>query len=285
MELLETRIIEAEEEMRVAKSFLGKINVWNKYQAFIARNTALPLRANGTKHLEHVQDVLGQVQARLTGGTDILAWLRAELARMFPGRGSTGDQDVPSAMYLWPLDLGGFELHSQIANISTHIGLMTAGDKDKEKDLLAPFGAPYKASLERFKRFAVEWNTSKVYYGLGRVASNRTSSEGAEWASDLVAQHTVESWTSTESGPPFLSLEAFVAIEAAISPGWASEYADLAADQSENVDDGAYREIINALYKSSLTEALGQADQIVPADLAPKYALLDLQRAVKQLFK
>lgn len=281
--LLETRMVEAEEEMRSAKSFLGKVNVWNKYQAFIARNTALPLRANGVKHLEHVQDVLGQVQARVTGGRDILAWLRDELARAFPDREASNNRDVPNAMYLWPLDLGGFELHSQIANIATHIEHMVAADK--ENDRLPPFGSAYKASHERYKRYAAEWNTRDVYYRLGKVAKNPTSSEGARWASTMVQSHQVESWTSKDTCPPFLSLEAFIAIEAATFPAWDIEYSDLDLDQSQAVSEGAYKEIVQSLYKSSLIDSLGQSDQIVPADLAPKYALLDLQRAVKQLFK
>ena len=285
MKLLETRLIEAEQEMRSAKSFLGRINVWNKYQAFIVRNTALPLRANGSEHLEHVQQVLGEVQTRLTGGSSILTWLQDELSRAFPGRQSSGDQDVPNAMYLWPLDLGGFELHSQIANIATHIVHMKKADKDKDVEALSPFGASYKVSEERYKRFAAGWNDSKVYYRLGKVAQNPTSSEGAKWASTLIAEQTVESWTSQEAGPRFISLEAFVAMDAATSAMWLNEYTELTVDQSETVPDSAYREIVYSLYKSSLIDALGQSDQIVPADLAPKYALLDLQRAVKQLFK
>ena len=283
--MVDSRVKEAQRELASTRSFLGKINVWNKYQAFFARNTAMPLRANGSQHVEYIQEIMGKIQLEVTGGGSFLEFLKKELREAFPSIDSELYDRLPDAMYFWPLTLGGFELHSQLINMMTHVHFLE-GIKDEKRPDLIPFGESLDVEKDLHKERARDWQSMRVFTHLSVLAERGGSSESGRWANNLIATNHPETWAQSESGgSSFLSLQKFVIIQAAVSHAWLLEYLAFSTDDSDSVNERAYRDLTKSIYQSSLLRTLGQSDQIVPASLVPKYALVDVQRAVKQLFQ
>jgi hypothetical protein len=281
--MIDSRVKEAQRELASTRSFLGKINVWNKYQAFFARNTAIPLRANGSQHIEYIQKTMGKIQLAITEGESFLQFLKKELRKAFPSMDSELYENLPDAMYFWPLTLGGFELHSQLVNMMTHYHFLEGLKTERKPDLI-PFAGSLQVGEDLHKERAQDWQSMRVFTHLSCLAERAGSSESGRWAKNLIATNDPETWAQS-GGTSFLSLEKFIIIQAAVSFGWLAEYEALSMDDSDSVNESAYRDLTKSIHQASLLRTLGQSDQIVPASLVPKYALVDVQRAVKQLFQ
>jgi hypothetical protein len=277
--LLDACVQDAKAEIHSVTSMLGKINVWNKYQAFLLRNTSMPLMANGPEHLERLQNMIGQVQVRVTDGESILECFKKELRRTFSNMGSP---DIPDAMYYWPLDLGGFELHSQLITIQTYI------DKMRAADARLTFQHRIRATSRDHRERKEKWQSPYMLKSLQKASYWSDRYDISRWAGELAKTYDQQNWPEGSSGGmsvPFLTEAEFLLCEAATNFLWDMAYDFERTDISGDIDAAAYSKATRGLYNSSLTAVLGQATCIVPADLVPKYALHDLQRTVKHLYK
>ena len=254
-ERLDSTLDDAQREIQSTRSFLGKVNVWNKYQAFIMRNTACSIKVLGKNHVRHIQAVLTQAERRVTGGSDILTYMRRELDRAFPQYQGV---QIPDGVFLWPVDLGGFHLHSQV------LTLLLQEEKMPEE---FPFT---KLEIDKYDEVNKFWSGEQGERYWAQVRASTSHNSNATWA------------RRQPSRPAMIDREKFRRILAVSSEPYCTEYVNLALQVDASWLE--YSEMAKAIFSGGVEAQLGRKDNIVPPQEVPQYALIDLKEVVKKRF-
>lgn len=247
-----------------ARSFLGKIGVVNKYQAYLIRNSGVPTGFNVREYLEIVCQVLVRFEGRITNGIGLDAWLRHVYFESFPDAEET---DVDEVIRVWPLRLGGFDLHS-----------------------FSPLALAYEQRSDIADSVSGE---SKTHTGLDLGPLPRTYEKMQEiWSSPAlsdrfdISRHSegaLGRWIRSKSQlPPLIPLGIY-------TKWWIMHGSDNLAviqDATTQINLEASDVAIQAarLCKGLLEEEFGEGEGLVPAELVPNYVILDVEQRVKKLF-
>ncbi|KAJ9106992.1 hypothetical protein QFC20_003892 [Naganishia adeliensis] len=132
-----------------AHSFLGKVGVINKYQAYLIRNCGAPTQVNGPDYLETVSTVLAQFEERVTGGQDVVEWIHDHFIEAFPGR------ETDEALHVWPLKLGGFGLQSFrpcALAYEQQLGIYPPDEGERQ-----PFGPDFEPRARVYEKMQTIW--------------------------------------------------------------------------------------------------------------------------------
>lgn len=242
-----------------APSFLGKIGVINKYQAYLIRNSGAPTQANGPEYLDIVRKVLAQFEERITGGQDIVGWMQDRFLEAFP------DKDTDEALQIWPLKLGGFGLQSFgpcALAYEKQFGIYPPRASSRQ-----PFGPDFEPRQRVYEKMQKIWSSPALSDAF--VMSRRSDSALGRWI------------RTKRDLPPLVSFEAY-------SKWWIMHGADnLVAIQDATLQlDLEPSQVANAasqLYGRELKDAFG-SDVVVSPELTPTYVILDIESRVKQLF-
>jgi hypothetical protein len=93
------------------KSFLSRVNLWNKYHGYIARNVGPITTENWEIQIPLLLSVLRKFQTLILGQRTIHDTLVAYFHGRFPAH---SDYPPSKAVFSWPVQLGGFQLHHHL---------------------------------------------------------------------------------------------------------------------------------------------------------------------------
>ena len=247
-----------------ARSFLGKIGVVIKYQAYLIRNSGAPTGFNVREYLVIVRQVLTKYEERLTNGIGLDAWLRRLYFESFPDAEET---DADEVIRVWPLRLGGFGLHSfspLALAYEQHSDIADSVSKEP-KTRTGPDLGPLPRTYEKMQQI---WSSPALS---DRFDISRHS-EGA-----------LGRWIRSKSQlPPLVPLEMY-------AKWWTMHGSDNLAviqDATTQINLEASEVAMQAsrLCKGLLEEEFGEGEGLVPAELVPNYVILDIEQRVKKLF-
>jgi hypothetical protein len=243
-----------------AHSFLAKVGVINKYQAYLIRNSGAPTQVNGPEYLGTVRTVLAQFEERVTGGKDIVEWIQNHFVEAFPNK------DTDQALQVWPLKLGGFGLQSfrpcELA-YEQQLGIYSPREGERQ-----PFGSEFEPSVRVYEKMQKIWASPALSDTF--ETSRPSNSELGRWI------------RSKQDLPPLVSFETY-------SRWWIMHGADnLVAiqDATVQVDLEPLQVASKAmqLYGAALEDQFGDGVVVVSSELIPTYVILDIESRVKQLF-
>lgn len=251
-------------EMGTVRSFLGKIGVVNKYQAYLIRNCGAPTQVNGPEYLEIVRSVLAQFEEHVTGGQDIVEWIQDRFRESFPLKQAA---DAEEALQVWPLKLGGFGLQSFRPCALAYeelLGFDISGH--------SPGRQPFSTEFE---------SRARVYEKMEKIWSNPALSDAFEISrrSDTSLGRWVR---SKQNLPPLVSFETY-------SRWWIMHGSgNLAAIQDATsqvtLEPSQVASKASQLYRGALEDKFGSDRGVVTPELIPMYVILDIESRVKQLF-
>ncbi|KAI0823103.1 hypothetical protein BC628DRAFT_616851 [Trametes gibbosa] len=112
-DVIDKHIEELGRQLRAARTVFSKVNVWNKYLAFIKCNCGdRPARCLGYDHARAMAHAIARVQkSALPGGGDIVSYLRTIISERF------GVGDLPEGWFYIPMRAGGLDLRSPLAEL------------------------------------------------------------------------------------------------------------------------------------------------------------------------
>ncbi|KAN0066493.1 hypothetical protein ACQY0O_000587 [Thecaphora frezii] len=261
--LIEAIVTDARKEMDACRSFLGRVHVWNKYQAYVARNTCYPVSALGKPHYRHVQAAFNEMQRMLTGGQGLVGFMRQKLCAAFPQHASS---DIPDGVFVWPLELGGFHLHIQQLNLIIHEDGLD--DIDEADEL--PYSPCYGEALQDFHVNGQRWYSQAAVLEWHEAAQPGSTHKYAEW----VAQQPCR--------PEMVDRQTYTLLSIAFDDFWGKSYNRL-LDPIE-VDGEEYAEQAKRMFALDLERLVGRGREMMSVELVPNYALGDLKDLSKKLF-
>ncbi|GHJ90480.1 hypothetical protein NliqN6_6882 [Naganishia liquefaciens] len=245
-------------------SFLGKIGVVNKYQAYLIRNSGAPTGFNVCEYLEIVRQVLTQFEERLTNGMGLDQLLHKLYIESFPNAEET---DAHEVIRIWPLRLGGFGFQSfaPLALAYKQHSDSTDSVNEENQARAGPDLSPRRRTYEKMQEIWASPALSDTFY-------NSRHSDGAlgRWIrskSKLPQLVTIDTYAKWWIMHGSLNLAVIQDTTAQIS----LQAIDVAKQAS-------------GLYKALLEEDFGEGEGLVPKDLVPNYAILDVEQRVKKLF-
>ncbi|KAJ9116300.1 hypothetical protein QFC22_004740 [Naganishia vaughanmartiniae] len=244
------------------QSFLGKIGIINKHQAYLIRNCGAATYVNGLEYLETLQSIIEQFEQIITGGRNICDWAEDPLALAFP-QYNAGEMN--EALTVWPLKLGGAGLHSLRI-----LALAYEQELDLDNPQREPFGDKIIPSRTAYEKLEAAWKSPALEDSF--QISRHSDSGLGRWIRSqdvlppLVSYQTYAKWCMLHESANQASIEA------------SSRHVSLTPDQV------AIKGL--QLYGNSLERRFGPGTQgqVVAAELVPNYAIQDIEAKVKQLF-
>lgn len=116
-------------ETASAKSYLSRINLWNKYHGYITRNVGPITKENSSSQISLLLSILQRFQKLVIGSTaDGSKTLHDTLVEYFQERfPAHSEYPLTNAILSWPIQLGGFQLHPHALRAMVCSQPMTSG--------------------------------------------------------------------------------------------------------------------------------------------------------------
>jgi len=271
-EFLAAQVKQAHNEWDASRSFLGKINIINKYQSFLVRNAGPPLWITGRKHIETIQGVLNSFLRQLLRVADsqrtLYSILRKVMQDGFPHHEA---KRLIDGLFIWPAELGGLSLHAHTIHTLIMTNTVDASDDITEA---TSFKHTLQSQKARYQDLRKAWIHEEVQAKLQQLAKAHRSGDDSANAK----------WASQNETAPVISEDVFIRYQALHGGTWYPAYSQLA--RPITFPSKQYKETAAALYWQSIQELYGTTDgmQLIPTDLSPSFAIAELNATTKQLY-
>jgi hypothetical protein len=272
---LAAQVEQARGEWDASQSFLGKINIINKYQSFLVRNAGPPLWITGGQHIEATQSVLNSFLSQLLRveetQTNLYSVLRKVMQDAFPHHDA---KRLIDGLFIWPAGLGGLSLHAH----TIHTLIMTdAVDDSGDLTESTSFQHTLEFQKARYQDLRKQWNSEEVQVKLQQLAK-------AHRSENYYDDSPIARWASENETSPIVGEDVFIRYQALHGGAWDDAYKRLA--KSITFTSSRYKETAAALYGWSIEELYGMSEgmQLIPADLSPSFAIAELNATTKQLY-
>ncbi|KAE8209806.1 hypothetical protein CF327_g6246 [Tilletia walkeri] len=260
---------------RGAHSLLGKVNIYNRYAAFLVRNCGVPMAFPGDTFVDAYRTVIHRFDTAFTDGKGVFAWLSAELSSVFPQH--AGGIELQEAMFLWPLRLGGFELHPHEMIMFLHHKNLQDSEKEGENDFngqrtsLTALESDCRAEYEELREV---WESAKTKKEFSALRSGHGLPDLRAWAEECGNKQ-----------PDFIPFDQYLRYSLLHSAKWADMHRTILAAQP--CDPSKLEKLMLEMFTDALCERFGSLHEhnaLVATALVPQYAVLDVQAATKQLY-
>jgi len=259
-----------------SSSFLGKVSIYNRYAAFLARNTGVPMGFAGDQFPETYRTVLQEFERVAFGGRGLFAWLRDELHAAFPAY----DTRLQEAVLYWPMRLGGFEVHPHTAMMLLHEQRVQVHRKRKighvQKDC---FAALVDEHRERYRVISDYYTSTSVQERAANLVKDQNIRDRK--------LHQIQRWLLKNGNrpPSFMSFRTLLRRAITSDNGFFDRYSILF--ETENIEPDALEGLMLDAYESPLVDTFGplrERRELVASALVPQYAVQDIQALTKQLY-
>lgn len=272
---LQAQSAAARRELQTVKSYLGKINVYNRYAAFLSRNAGAPLRFAEDRFPANHRSILLAFEAQVTAERGVHAWLRDELVATssLAGKART-DEELQEAMLYWPLRLGGFELHPQAAMILLHHRTLHSLDQDK--------GDSFESVLDRYTDdyYAIRdfYNSAAAVSQMGELSHEKRHDSAFDKLLKWLDAHDNEL-------PPFMSQQTYLRHSVITQGDWCDASSNMLLIDAQKPDE--VEAVLRDAFEVPLLDHFGSlhaGGALVATALVPQYAVQDVQAVTMQLF-
>lgn len=242
-------------------SFLSRITLWNKYHGYIARNVGPITPENWSSQIPTLLSTLRSFQELVLGSRTLHDNLVEHFRKQFP---AYSDYQLTKAILSWPVQLGGFQLHSHA------IRAMVCTKKVNQSPGVPPPPA-----------FADELSEAKRAYD--RYHRSWTS----EWGRRAWLSHAGDNlrapWVDILDRPDPVTEADFIRWHALRTEVWQTAYHHLTSPVVISSDEIAETmgSVYGALARDTL-DALGKG--LVDEKLVPKHAAAEIDAATRDMF-
>ncbi|KAE8229496.1 hypothetical protein CF326_g5536 [Tilletia indica] len=260
---------------RGARSLLGKVNIYNRYAAFFVRNCGVPMGFSGDTFVDAYRSVIHRFDTAFTGGKGVFAWLSAELSSAFPQH--AGGIELQEAMFMWPLRLGGFELHPHEMIMFLHHKNLEDSEKEGEgegngeRSSLMTLESDCRTEYEELREV---WESAKTQKEFRSLVSGHGTTGLRAWAEECGNKQ-----------PDFIRFDQYLRHSLLHSHKWADMHRTILA--AKPCDPSKLEKLMLEMFTDALCESFGSLHEhsaLVATALVPQYAVLDVQAATKQRF-
>ncbi|KAE8243942.1 hypothetical protein A4X13_0g6881 [Tilletia indica] len=260
---------------RGARSLLGKVNIYNRYAAFFVRNCGVPMGFSGDTFVDAYRSVIHRFDTAFTGGKGVFAWLSAELSSAFPQH--AGGIELQEAMFMWPLRLGGFELHPHEMIMFLHHKNLEDSEKEGEgegngeRSSLMTLESDCRTEYEELREV---WDSAKTQKEFRSLVSGHGTTGLRAWAEECGNKQ-----------PDFIRFDQYLRHSLLHSHKWAEMHRTILA--AKPCDPSKLEKLMLEMFTDALCESFGSLHEhsaLVATALVPQYAVLDVQAATKQRF-
>lgn len=261
-------------------SFLSLVNLWNKYQAYLARNIGAPTPCTGIPHAKLYSSIIQQFQSLVLGdSTTITESLHQHFKVRFPQHAK---YNLNGALLVWPIDLGGFQLHEHGLHSILYVRSSDLTNPHTEEPQPPAFERPTEHARLLYGRLKKAWESDwgrkawKYRKYIHQPGDHPGTTDWIKYARD-------DGQPEDEAAPPMISESSYLRWSALNCNDWQEDY-----DRVKGMIEIYPSELelqAKRVYSPFLEVEFGRdAERLVTREFIPHHAVVDVVATARKMF-